>query len=135
MAAMFGFLNKLERKIDHAGGVTLEKASKVWSWYTGKDKCDQARNLYDNICKDFESARQHYEAHVKIREHDINNNLTAINAMKKEIIHTLFPRFVRAANRFATWEVVINKLLDRFHYQLQGSDKIDILGSHMQKHG
>jgi hypothetical protein len=44
--------------------------------------------------------------------------------MKKEIIHTLFPRFVRAANRFATWEVVINKLLDRFHYQLQGSDKI-----------
>jgi hypothetical protein len=124
MAITFGFLNKLERKIEHTGGVILEKASKAWSWCTGKDKCDQAKNLYENICKDFESARHHYEAHVKKREHEINSNLTVINAIKKEIIHTLFPRFAGAANRFATWEVIINKLLDRFHYKLQGSDKI-----------
>jgi len=119
------FFGAIKNVFQHGFDDTIETGAKVCSWLTGQDKYKEANELYTNLRDDIESAKQDYEKNVEILADEINTNISIINGAKKKIIRTLFPRFVHAANRFASWEIVISELIDRFDHNSRLSSSIE----------
>ncbi|OGV64594.1 MAG: hypothetical protein A3K19_29655 [Lentisphaerae bacterium RIFOXYB12_FULL_65_16] len=88
-----------------AAEAMYEGGAKLYGRVTGKDKYDQAKALYEELCRKAEEAQKAFDEFVDDRTREIAEVVDRINETKTALQEGRFSRFVVLANRFANWEV------------------------------
>ncbi len=121
---VFGAAKKVAIKVKEVAKNVVEKCSKVWAKFTGKEKFDKANKLYDELKMKMEAAKRDYSDFVSNITKNISNTVTEINTVKKELTTDAFSRFVNISGRIACWEIVIERMSEEFSYNMVKIDEI-----------
>ena len=98
---------KVKNGLKKAKDWMKEKATNAWNKFTGKDKFEEAEQLYDKICDRYNSRRKQFEADVETYSNNIENHIDSINNYKAKIKNELFPQMAEKLNKI--WDVNVSK--------------------------
>ena len=124
---MWGCLSKLKDKVVSGYRKAKEFAREAYDWakdkvvrgtayvcatvkkvddhYTGRDKFEEAKRLYEKLKVDCRRRDVDYRKAVEAREENINDLMSRMNVVRTRLNDSLFRRFEALMSRFANWEV------------------------------
>ena len=117
---MWGCLSKLKDKVVAKAKAAYEwtkdkvvrgtayvcaTVKKVVDHYTGRDKFDEAKRLYEKLKEDCRRRDADYRKAVEAREENINGLMRRMNVVRTRLNESLFRRFEALMSHFANWEV------------------------------
>jgi hypothetical protein len=117
-------VKRVKDAVVDTGKKLADGCAKVYSKFTGKEKFEQAKKLYDELRIKMDRAKQNYKAFVEKTTSEIDTEVNYINEAKRSLNNEHFTRFLRIASRIASWEIIIKELPDRFQYESLQADDI-----------
>lgn len=92
-------------KVKAIGGSIKEKVTNFWHGFSGENKIEEAKALYDKISKRYGTAKTNFDKTAANRIASIERHVLAINNRKVNIKEQLFPLMADKLRRFAEYDI------------------------------
>lgn len=97
--------DKVVRGTAYVCAAVKKGVKKVVDHYTGRDKFEAAKRLYEKLKEDCRRRDADYRKAVEAREGNINSLMSRMNIVRSRLNDSLFRRFEVLMSCFANWEV------------------------------
>lgn len=102
-------------KFNQAKDWVKDKAPKLYNKFTGRDKYEEAEELYNRITERYNSRRRRFEDDVIKYSNQIEKKVEAINGYKERIKKELFPEMVSKLSKLYDFDLTGKFNIDEFN--------------------